>query len=460
MRGVRPLLATALVVVAAAIGFAFYRSVRPTTPRHNVLLITLDTTRADHLACYGYPHPVSPRIDGLAAQGVLFANAYTTAAVTPVSHASILTGQYPYTHGLRVMHGLSNNRLPDSAVTLAEILKDAGYQTAAFISAFPAGSHFGLDQGFDTFDENFLEKPVDQIVDPSGGVNTGKNQRRADATTDLALNWLAGGPGRFFVWLHYFDPHDAYVAPPMEFLQPFLPFTGTPVDRLRQLYDIEIQYMDQQIGRIFDALVADGRLDDTVVVIVSDHGQGLGDHNWWTHGILYQEQIKAPLIIRAPGVPAGRRVKPLVRTIDIVPTILGLVGLNPKRYAPMDGTSLMPMLKGEVPDPGYVAYADSVNLLDYRPEMGTVEHKTDMLFAVTDGHWKYIFHMIRKEESELYDLTEDPHELRNLYAERPGEVERLGENLRARPFQPQRNQGGGQLSDEDLERLRSLGYLK
>jgi len=458
MRSVRLLLTASLVVLAVAIAFAFYRSGRRATPRHNVLLITLDTTRADHLGCYGGPHSVSPRIDRLAAGGVLFENTYTTAAVTPVSHASILTGQYPYTHGLRVLHGLGNNRLPDSAVTLAEIFKDAGYQTAAFVSSFPAGSRFGLGQGFDTFDEEFLQQPVDQIVDSSGTVNAEQSQRRADATTDLALEWLGGGSGHFFLWVHYNDPHDVQIVPPLQFLQQFPPPSGTRAEQLREVYDVEIQYMDQQIGRVLDAMEGAGRLEDTVVVIVSDHGQGLGDHNWWTHGILYEEQIKAPLIIRAPGVPAGRRVQYLVRTIDIAPTIIDLIGLGAQRHASMDGASLVPMLKGEGADPGYTAYADSVNMLTYGSEAGTFDQKNDMLFAVTDGRWKYILHMIRENESELYDLKEDPHELRNLYADRPGELERLRKNLQARRFEPRGERGPGALSDEDLERLRSLGY--
>jgi len=459
MRGKRLLIVTVAVVAAAALIVALYHSVERMTPRHNVLLMTLDTTRVDHLGCYGYSANVSPRIDGLAARGVVFDNAYTTAAVTPVSHASILTGQYPYTHGLRVLHGLSDNVLPDSVVTLAEVLGNAGYQTAAFISAFPAGSRFGLQQGFDTFDESFLEQPVDQIVGPSGMVNTGKNQRRADATTDVALKWLAGVSGNFFVWVHYFDPHDTQIIPPREFLAQFPAPRGTEAEQLRYVYDIEIEYMDQQIGRVFDALELTGRLSDTVVVVVSDHGQGLGDHDWWTHGILYQEQIKAPFIISAPGMPPGRRVKNLVRTIDIAPTILELVGLGSELPPHTDGASLVPMLRGEPADHSYVAYADSVNMLTYGSEAGTVDEKNDMLFAIVDGRWKFIQHAIREEESELYDLMEDPHELTNLYAERPGELERLRQNLRARPYQPKRASGQAQISDEDRERLRSLGYM-
>jgi arylsulfatase A-like enzyme len=444
MRGKRVAFALALVIVAAAVVVGFYRSVRRgagSAPRYNVVLITLDTTRADHLGCYGYDKPVSPRIDRFAATGALFTNAYCTASVTPVSHASILTGQYPYTHGLRVLHGLMENRLPDGAVTLAEVLKDAGYETAAFISAFPAGARFGLDQGFNTFDEAFLDEPVDRIVGPDGTVNTGKNQRRAGETTDLALDWLTGVQGTFFLWLHYFDPHDARVIPPPEYLEQFPAPSGSVLDGLRQLYDIEIQYMDQHIGRVLDDLVAKGRLEDTIVVVVSDHGQGLGDHGWWTHGILYEEQIKAPLIVRAPGVSAGRRVDHLVRTIDIAPTILDLVGLDPERLGPPDGASLVPMLKGNAPDPEYVAYADSVNMLTYRSASGITNDKNDMLFAISDGRWKYIHHLIREDESELYDLDRDPRELSNLYAERPDDVERLLEDLAARRFQPDRGSG-------------------
>jgi arylsulfatase A-like enzyme len=359
-----------------------------------------------------------------------------------------------------VLHGLSENRLPDAAVTVAEVLRDAGYDTAAFISAFPAGSRFGLDQGFDTFDEAFLSGSDEGIVAPDGTVNTGTNQRGAGDTTDLALDWLSRVPGTFFLWLHYFDPHDGRVVPPPEFLVQFPVPTGAVPDRLRRLYDIEIQYMDQQIGRVFDALEAAGRIEDTVVVVVSDHGQGLGDHDWWAHGILYEEQIRAPLIIRAPGMPAGRRVPHVVRTVDIAPTILDLVDLDPDRLGNTDGLSLVPMLEGDVPDPGYVAYADSVNMLTYGSALGEPDVKNDMLFTVTDGKWKYIHHLIHEDKSELYDLTRDPGEQSNLYAVRPEDVERWLENLKARGFQPDHRQSRGRMSPEDVERLRSLGYLR
>ena len=424
-----------------------------------MLLITLDTTRADHLGCYGYSLGTSPRLDELARRSTVFTNAMCTAAVTPVSHASILSGQFPYTHGLRVLHGVTENKLPADTVTLAEVLRDDGYRTAAFISAFPAGSRFGLEQGFGTFDEDFLKTSMSEIVTRGGAINTGSNQRGAAETTDRALQWLANTEGPFFAWLHYFDPHDVKLMPPKDYRAEFPPLKGPPRERLKAMYDIEIQYMDQQIGRVFDALEAAGRSHDTIVVIVSDHGEGLGDHDWWTHGILYSEQIRAPLIVHAPGL-APSRVDHLVRIVDIMPTVLELAGLDPAAVADMDGVSLVPALDGDTDDPGLFAYADSVNMLTYTATTGDQDKKNDMLFAVMDREWKYIHHALRTKESELYHLTEDPHELTNLYTERPDQVQRLLDYLKTLPFPPAPQHGRGRMSQEDIDRLRSLGYGK
>jgi arylsulfatase A-like enzyme len=293
----------------------------------NVLLVTLDTTRADRLGCYGCTKPTSANLDRLAERGVLFTRAVAQAAVTPVSHASIFTGQNPYTHGLRVMHGLEENRLRESCVTLAEVLQAAGYRTAAFVSAFPVTQRFGLHQGFETFDADFLHDSPQRIVSPGGIVNTGRNQRGADETTDLALRWLAQTPEPFLLWLHYFDPHDARLVPPGEFMSRYPTPAGDVKDRLRAVYDIEVGFMDTHIGRVLEQLKQSGRFENTIIVAVADHGEGLGDHDWWTHGILYEEQIRVPLILCGPSVPAGRRNDFVVRTIDILPTILELAGI-------------------------------------------------------------------------------------------------------------------------------------
>ena len=448
-----------LAALGLGIGLIAYWSTQP-RPLYNVVLITLDTTRADHLGCYDPSRETSPRMDALASEGALFTNAMCSASVTPVSHASILTGQHPYTHGLRVLHGQTENRLPAEAVTIAEALSEWGYSTAAFISAFPAGSRFGLEQGFETFDEDFLKTPMSKIVTARGAINTGLNQRGAAETTDNALRWLDGEQGRFFAWLHYFDPHDVQLLPPKDYLSQHPPVRGAPRQRLLKMYDIEIEYMDHHIGRVIDALEASGRLDNTIVVIVSDHGEGLGDHDWWTHGILYSEQLQSPMILHGPGIKPGLRVDHLVRTIDVMPTVLDLVGIDPASISDMDGVSLTSQLEDNPEDPGLIAYADSINMLTYTLSAGIQDKKNDMLFAVMDSEWKYIHHALRVEESELYHLTSDPKELENLYRERPDQVRRLLDDLSSRPFAPDPKHGRGRMSKQDMERLRSLGYSK
>jgi len=458
--GVRTLLPTWLVAVVILFHGACTSSTEPpaTLEYPNVLIITMDTTRADRLGCYGYARDTTPNLDKFAEGAVVFDNAISAAAVTPVSHASIFTGRYPYRHHLRVLHGSSQNRLPDSQLTLAEVLKDVGFQTGAFLSAFPCGTQFGLNQGFDTFNEDYIRAPLDEIISSGGTVNTGANQRAAGPTTDLALKWLARTQSPFFLWVHYFDPHDPEVLPPPKFQRKFPRPTGAMRDALRSIYDMEISYMDQEIGRLFKTLASDGKLDQTIVVIVADHGEGLGDHDWWTHGILYREQIHVPLIVRVPGQTQGRRVKFLVRTVDLVPTVLELAGVNP--VPDLDGRSLVPLLKGNAPDPKYTAYADSISQLSYGFAGGIRDEKDEILFTVTDGEWKYIHHLLREPESELYHVAEDPSELHCLYAQRKDQVQRLLADLKSRNAVPPPQENNGTISPEVLERLRSLGYLK
>jgi arylsulfatase A-like enzyme len=425
-----------------------------------VVLITLDTTRADHLSCYGYEESrTSPRIDGLAAEGVLFTNAIAQAAVTPVSHASIFTGLNPYNHGLRTLHGGSQNQLEDSQVTLAEILRDVGYETGAFVSAFPVTEYFGFTQGFDHFDADFAPADVVRTNIRNGTVNTGSAQRGAGLTTARALEWMEQREGPFFLWLHYFDPHDEVVLPPPDVMQG-VHLAAAERERRRQVYDVEITYMDAMIGRVFDKLEQLGLWDDCIVVITADHGEGLGDHDWWTHGILYQEQIRVPLILRAPGFRAGLRLPSVVRTIDIVPTVGDLLGLAPGELPPMDGVSLVPLLKGEREDLGLVAYSDSVDLLVYRTSEAITDHKTDMLFAlVLDNRWKYIHHLKQPDQSELYDLKSDPRELVNLAAQRPELVTRANAELKQLRFMPFKQLQTKDVPPEVIENLKKLGYI-
>ena len=417
----------------------------------------MDTTRADHLGCYGYSVETSPRIDALAKSGTLFTGAISQAAVTPVSHASILTGLNPYRHGLRVMHGTSEYRLDESQVTLAEILRDEGYDTAAFVSAFPVAEYFGLQQGFEVFNADFQPENENDLV-AGGVVSTGAAQRRAEETSNLAIEWLRDCDHPFFLWLHYFDPHDVKLLPPKEAVQPWAKPPKGMKARLKFFYDFEIRYMDRHIGRVFDALEEFGMTDDTVIVVTSDHGEGLGDHDWWTHGILYQEQVRVPLIVRVPGQAQAPRVSSTVRSIDLVPTLLDLAGIGPGDRRRFDGRSLRPLLTGEKTDLGLIAYSDSVNTLTYVTTPRIRDEKEDMLFAVADGKWKFIQHLKEREKSELYDLVNDPGETHNLYAENPDQVRALRAWLQKLDYVPFRQLAEDAVPHDVLEELKQLGY--
>ncbi|PYT05640.1 MAG: hypothetical protein DMF49_13460 [Acidobacteria bacterium] len=347
----------------------------------NVILITLDTTRADRFGCYGNPAPTTPNFDQLAREGARFDLAVSAAAVTPVSHASILTGLYPYQHGLRVLYAGSSFRLPDTVPTLATVLHEAGWHTAAFLSSFTVSDYFGFKRGFEVFDAG-LRGPTDQVMTPAGDgtwkwdVTT--NQRRSDETTGRALDWVGRGRRPFFLWIHYWDPHDDVLVPPAEFISRFDNGDGTEDQRKIKLYDAEIAFVDSQFGRLIDSLKRSGDYDKTVFAVVADHGEGLGDHGWWHHRILYQEQIRLPLILRAPGWPKGKAVGELVRSIDIFPTILDAVGVaSPPR---VEGRSLRDLIEGK-PEPPRTAYADALNLFDLNAKMLEKRPNDDLLFC-------------------------------------------------------------------------------
>ena len=429
----------------------------PDAPPPSILLVTLDTTRADRLGAYGSSAGLTPNLDRLAARGTVFEAAIAQAAVTPVSHASILTGLEPYSHGLRVLHGHEHNRLAPERTTLAEILRGEGYATAAVVSAFPAGSYFGLAQGFAVFDEDFAVASGDEApgspVSDRGAVNTGLHQRRADLTTDRALAWLEGTAGPWFLWVHYFDPHDPLVLPPEDLLAG-LPDPATDErGYLRAVYDREVRFMDGEIGRLLAAVG-----EETIVAVVADHGEGLGDHGWWTHGILYQEQIRIPLV-----VPAGRRVGELVRTIDLMPTLLGLAGIAAAAPAELDGADLAPLLAAEAGrgTAGRVAYADSLSTITYRFSPTISDRKDDVHLALVAGGWKYIHHLNRPEESELYELATDPGELHNRLGEEAELAERMRRELERRPLLPATapTSEPDAADAEAAERLRALGYI-
>ncbi len=425
----------------------------------NLLLVTIDTLRADHLGCYGYPQPTSPVLDDLAASALLFENAVAQSAVTPVSHASILTGLNPYRHGLRSLHGGTGYRLAADRLTLAELMRANGRATGGFVGAFTATQHFGLHRGFDRWDEDFEDHRGEGRVSAKGIVNTGRSQRRANETTDRALGWLRGHSDRpFFAWVHYFDVHDPLLGPPETHLSRFPARSESDADRLIAIYDAEIAFVDEQLGRILRFLDETGIRDRTAVAVLADHGQGLGDHDWWGHGILYQEQVRVPFVLSIPGVSEGKRVSALARTIDLVPTLVDWMGLEcPGGSCDFDGRSLRAAIEGGTPAAS-VGYSESLNDLS---GYSNVPFQNDSFYAVNDGRWKLIARYRGRQSmpSMLFDLENDPRETTNVI-ERHREIEqRLRAQLEATgaivemaPLTP--------LDPGTRERLEALGYVR
>jgi choline-sulfatase len=421
----------ALLVLAVA-GFRpirawwYERAMLRTPGPLDVLLITLDTTRADRIGAYGWPQAETPHLDALAARGTLFREAYAHVPLTAPSHASLFTGLLPTRHGMR---DNGTYVLDSRFASLAERFHGAGYTTAAIVSAFVLDRRFGLGRGFDSYDDRLPGSDADRSGDPS------ERSVRAGATIDKAIAWLKRPDTRpRFLWVHLYDPHFPYDPPE--------PFAGRHRDRL---YDGEIAYMDAQIGRLLDAAAASGR--PALRVVTADHGEGLGDHEELTHGyFVYRETQRVPLIVSLPGrVPSGQEIGAIVRSVDIAPTILELSGLPPLND--IDGRSLVPLLAGRATDDVRPAYLES-----FHPRIwwGAQE-----LLALRTGKWLYV----EAPRPELYDVDADPAERTNLAASQPQAAEVLRLQLRtyATPGAPL----GAQTrpDGEAASRLRSLGYL-
>jgi arylsulfatase A-like enzyme/tetratricopeptide (TPR) repeat protein len=361
----------------------------------NVLLVSIDTLRADHLGCYGYGGASTPTLDKLAATGVRCRYAIAPAPMTLPSHASLLTGLDPHHHGARA-NGVF--RLDEKVATLAERLRPRGYRTGAVISAYVLDRQYGLAQGFQEYNDDLTQ-----------GEQAGKfgfRERRADKTSQAAVEWLRRHRGDpFFLWVHYFDPHAPYAPPP--------PYAERFADRP---YDGEIAFADDQLGRLLSVLDETGTAGRTLLIVVSDHGESLDEHREKTHGIMiYDATMRVPMIWRAPGVlPAGEAIEPQVGLIDVVPTVLDLLGEQVP--AGLDGVSLLaPASRGP-----RELYLES---LAPRFQYGW----SPLLGLRTDG-LKFVF----APRSELYDLKDDPNELHDIAAARAKTVRSCYERLRSR----------------------------
>ena len=345
----------------------------------NVLLVTLDTTRADRLGCYGHAAANTPHLDQLARRGVLFERALTVAPITLPSHASLMTGQLPPVHGVRD-NGI--HCLPESHTTLAEHFQRAGYATGAFVSAVVLQASFGLDQGFAEYDD-LMDSSRAGVLEPV--------ERIAGKTVDAAMAWVQMQSQPWFLWLHLFDPHFPYEAPPSP---------NSPADP----YDAEIAYMDQELGRLLQALGAD--VDQTLMVVTADHGEGLGEHREATHGLfLYDSTMRVPLIVAGPGVEAGQRVAGQVSLVDIQPTLLELIFGEASNE--VQGQSLAQALTGAAATVDHQCYLET-----YLPMLS---YGLSPMLGWSDGDYKYL----QSPKPELFELRQDPGETKNRIGDEP-----------------------------------------
>ena len=442
-------LALAVAVLAAVALAVTLRARRPVAARPNVVLVTIDTERADHTSTYGYPHATTPHLDALAADGAVFTSAYTAIPTTGPSHAGLFTAQYPAEHGVL----RNGDVLGATPTTLTEVLAHAGYVTAAFVSAYPLARKFGYARGFATYDDEFTAADASIVLSEWEGerVESAGFDRRADATTERALRWLAGAPRDrpVFLWVHYYDPHEPYDPPPA--YREGIDAAGSPLARDIAAYDAEIRFADDQLGRLIDAV--DRRLGaaDTLVVIASDHGEGLMQHGWMGHGAnLYEELVRTVLVFRRPGHVRAQRSATPVGLIDVAPTILAHVGL--------DGGALHP--RGV--DLGSPPPADRPLFFQrrvYQPGSRDDVPVRGAMHGVRIGRWKYID--ASSTGAELFDLASDPGETRNLRDRETARADELAAVLGK--WRVAQAPGGAQeapLSPDDARRLRALGYVE
>jgi choline-sulfatase len=415
------------VLVALAVGLAAAACAnRPAGPtgRPNVLLVTLDTVRADRLGCYGYGSAVTPALDRLAARGVRFEVAVAHAPLTAPSHASMLTGLTPVGHGVRDNGAYV---LPASLRTLAEDFKEAGYRTAAFVSGFPLKRRFGLDRGFEVYDDN-LPRGKDAR-------RTAYVERTADRTTDAALRWLettpSPAPAPFFLWIHYFDPHAPYEAPAA-----FMAGGAKP-------YDGEIAFVDAQLARLLQRADELGKERPTLVLVTADHGESLGEHGEDTHGIfVYDATIRVPFLLAGPGVPEGVVARTVARGVDVAPTLLDYAGVLARAT---EGRSLRRAASGErlADEP---AYAESLH--------SRLQYGWAPLHAWRTSKFK----LIEAPRPELFDLEADPAEAQDRSARDPSRVESMRRELQ-RVMAAKTPDAAQAVDAETTERLAALGYV-
>jgi arylsulfatase A-like enzyme/Flp pilus assembly protein TadD len=414
-----------IVIFGFGIGLLWYL-VSPAQEIRHILLISIDTCRADHLSCYGYELATTPNIDAVAAEGIVFENVIATVPLTLPSHSSMLTGTVPPYHGV---HDNMGFRLPESNLTLAEILSANEFNTAGIISAVVLDSKYGISQGFDTYNDKFEE--AHWAVDVS--------ERKGSEATRFALERLEKQKeDKSFLFLHYYDPHYDYVPP-----EPFASqFPGNP-------YAGEIAYTDHCIGQVIGKLKELGIYDSTLIIITSDHGEMLGEHGEAGHGyFIYQSAVKVPLIFKLPGRSKAQRVSDIAGSIDIVPTICGMLGIEIPD--PVQGKDLSPYFRGKKPGGAERhLYCESIYATQY---------DANPLLSVVSDRFKYI----QTTRPELYDLNLDPAESKNLVEKQP-HLARIMEDKLAQILEESVRKASPdstmQMDAQMIKKLEGLGYV-
>jgi arylsulfatase A-like enzyme len=363
--------------------------------RPNVIFICVDTLRANRLACYGYKEIKTPHIDSVAKKGVLFSQAICQVPITLPSHCSMFTGLNPASHDVREN---GTYRLDSSERTLAEVLKENGYRTAAFIGGFPLDSRFGLNKGFDFYDDDLTERKRARKKKLWQGHKVSSFERKATYVIDSVTKWLSSNKeNNFFLFIHLFDPHAPY-APPDPFKKTYN----------HQLYDGEVAYVDYCLGKLFKKLKKWKILEEALIIITSDHGESLGEHDYYGHGKkLFEPSLRIPLIISFPSViPQEKVIHSLVRSIDIMPTLLELLDLDPVRD--IQGISLLPLISEETRDLSLTSYGET-----FFPRLRFDEAE---LRSYRTERWKYIRYIKDNNtiREELFDLKNDLGEIQDV----------------------------------------------
>jgi arylsulfatase A-like enzyme/predicted Zn-dependent protease len=426
----RTFLALILLLGGAALAAWFFRrpAAQPGALRNlNVILITIDTLRADHVGAYGKGRASTPHLDRLAREGALFERCIAQTPLTLPSHATLLSGTYPLHHQVRD-NGAS--LVPPELTLLSEVLKDKGYATGAFIGAYVLDSKWGLDRGFDVYRDDLDRSRYQRLLL--------QNEKKAEEVVAQARAWIETIQARrFFAWIHLYDPHAPYKAPP--------PFNRHPDAPYRD----EVEYVDHVLGELFDFLERTGVAERSLLVVTSDHGEGLGEHGEDEHGFfLYESTLRVPLLLRAPVPFPVKRVQELVELTDLAPTILDALAIPAP--AETQGRSLLPLLFGKDREGVPTAYAET-----YYPRL---HYGWSELQAFYREDWKYV----QAPKPELYRLSEDIGETTNLAARFETERTRLERNIAS--FVASRSEKAlspdtARLTPDEIARLRSLGYV-